>query len=66
LSAAIVSFTSQTKVLSVLIDDLNESGDSWGDRRCWIAMLIITFAVVLAGQPDPGFGGNATARLRNA
>src|SRR3954466_1694350 len=66
LSAAIVLFTSQTKVLSVLIYDLNESGDLAAISVLGIAMLIITFAVVLAVNRIPGFGGSATARLRNA
>ena len=65
LSAAIVLFTSQTKVLSVLIYDLNESGDLAAIAVLGIAMLIITFAVVLAVNRIPGFGGAATARLRN-
>jgi iron(III) transport system permease protein len=63
LSAAIVLFTSQTKVLSVLIYDLNESGDLAAIAVLGIAMLIITFAVVLAVNRIPG--GNAAARLRN-
>jgi iron(III) transport system permease protein len=65
LSAAIVLFTSQTKVLSVLIYDLNESGDLAAIAVLGIAMLVITFAVVLAVNRIPGFGGGATARLRN-
>ena len=65
LSAAIVLFTSQTKVLSVLIYDLNESGDLAAISVLGIAMLIITFAVVLAVNQIPG-GGNATTRLRNS
>jgi iron(III) transport system permease protein len=65
LSAAIVLFTSQTKVLSVLIYDLNESGDLAAIAVLGIAMLIITCAVVLAVNRIPGFGGGATARLRN-
>jgi iron(III) transport system permease protein len=64
LSAAIVLFTSQTKVLSVLIYDLNESGDLAAIAVLGIAMLIITFAVVLAVNRIPG--GNAAARLRNS
>ena len=48
LSAAIVLFTSQTKVLSVLIYDLNESGDLAAISVLGIAMLVITFAVVFA------------------
>src|SRR6478752_3701517 len=66
LSAAIVLFTSQTKVLSVLIYDLNESGDLAAISVLGIAMLVITFAVVLAVNQIPVFGANAGARLRNA
>jgi iron(III) transport system permease protein len=65
LSAAIVLFTSQTKVLSVLIYDLNESGDLAAISVLGIAMLVITFAVVLAVNRIPVFGGGAAARLRN-
>ena len=57
LSAAIVLFTSQTKVLSVLIYDLNESGDLAAISVLGIAMLVITFAVVLAVNRIPMFGG---------
>jgi iron(III) transport system permease protein len=66
LSAAIVLFTSQTKVLSVLIYDLNESGDLAAISVLGIAMLAITFAVVLAVNRIPMFGGGAAAKLRNA
>jgi len=65
LSAAIVLFTSQTKVLSVLIYDLNEGGDLAAISVLGIAMLVITFAVVLAVNRIPVFGGNAGTRLRN-
>jgi iron(III) transport system permease protein len=65
LSAAIVLFTSQTKVLSVLIYDLNESGDLAAIAVLGIAMLVITFAVVLAVNRIPTLGGSAGARLRN-
>ena len=66
LSAAIVLFTSQTKVLSVLIYDLNESGDLAAISVLGIAMLVITFAVVMAVNRIPMFGGNAATRLRNS
>lgn len=66
LSAAIVLFTSQTKVLSVLIYDLNESGDLAAISVLGIAMLVITFTVVLAVNRIPMFGGGAAARLRNS
>ncbi|MGY4474918.1 ABC transporter permease [Bradyrhizobium sp. USDA 3364] len=65
LSAAIVLFTSQTKVLSVLIYDLNEGGDLAAIAVLGIAMLVITFAVVLAVNQIPMSGGNAGAKLRN-
>jgi len=65
LSAAIILFTSQTKVLSVLIYDLNESGDLAAISVLGIAMLVITFAVVLAVNQIPVFGASAGARLRN-
>jgi ABC-type Fe3+ transport system permease subunit len=42
--AAIVLFTSQTKVLGVLIYDLNESGDLAALSVLGIMMLVITFA----------------------
>jgi iron(III) transport system permease protein len=63
LSAAIILFTSETKVISVLIFDLNESGDLGAIAVLGLIMLIITFAVVTAVNQIPGFGG---ARLRNA
>jgi len=61
LSAAIILFTSETKVISVLIYDLNESGDLGAIAVIGIGMLIITFAVVTAVNRIPGFG---TARFR--
>jgi iron(III) transport system permease protein len=66
LSAAIILFTSQTKVLSVLIYDLNESGDLAAISVLGIAMLVITFAVVMAVNRIPAFGAGASARLRNS
>ena len=61
LSAAIILFTSETKVISVLIFDLNESGDLGAISVLGLAMLVITFAVVIAANRIPGFGG---VRLR--
>ena len=57
LSAAIILFTSETKVISVLIYDLNESGDLGAISVIGLGMLIITFAVVTAVNRIPGFGG---------
>jgi iron(III) transport system permease protein len=62
LSAAIILFTSETKVISVLIYDLNESGDLGAIAVIGIGMLIITFAVVFAVNRIPGFGN---VRFRN-
>jgi len=63
LSAAIMLFTSETKVISVLIFDLNESGDLGAISVLGLMMLAITFAVVIAVNRIPGFG---ETRLRNA
>jgi len=62
LSAAIILFTSETKVLSVLIFDLNESGDLGAISVIGLGMLLITFAVVITVNRIPGFGN---VRLRN-
>jgi iron(III) transport system permease protein len=61
LSAPIMLFTSETKVISVLIFDLNESGDLGAISVLGLAMLVITFTVVVAVNRIPGFGG---VRLR--
>ena len=62
LSAAIMLFTSETKVISVLIFDLNESGDLGAIAVLGIIMLVFTFVVVILINRIPGFGG---VRLRN-
>ena len=62
LSAAIMLFTSETKVISVLIFDLNESGDLGAIAVLGLIMLLFTFAVVILINQVPGFGA---ARLRN-
>jgi iron(III) transport system permease protein len=63
LSAAIMLFTSETKVISVLIFDLNESGDLAAISVLGILMLLVTFAVVaLANRLRVG---GAPVRLRN-
>jgi iron(III) transport system permease protein len=56
LSAAIILFTSETKVVSVLIFDLNESGDLGAIAVIGIVMLLITFVVMIAANRIPGFG----------
>ena len=62
LSAAVMLFTSETKVISVLIFDLNESGDLGAIAVLGIVMLVFTFAVVVLINRIPGFG---SVRLRN-
>ena len=63
LSAAVMLFTSETKVVSVLIFDLKESGDLGAISVLGLSMLILTFAVVIFISRIPGFGPGA--RLRN-
>jgi iron(III) transport system permease protein len=63
LSAAIMLFTSETKVVSVLIFDLKESGDLGAIAVLGLSMLLLTFAVVIGVNRIPGFG--AGAGLRN-
>jgi len=62
LSAAIMLFTSETKVVSVLIFDLNESGDLGAIAVLGLIMLVVTFAVVILVNRIPGFGD---VRLRS-
>jgi len=63
LSAAIMLFTSETKVISVLIFDLNESGDLAAISVLGFILLIVTFAIVaLANRLRLGGG---PVRLRN-
>jgi iron(III) transport system permease protein len=62
LSAAIMLFTSETKVVSVLIFDLKESGDLGAIAVLGLSLLLVTFAVVIGVNRIPGLGGT---RLRN-
>ena len=62
LSAAIMLFTSETKVVSVLIFDLKESGDLGAISVLGLSLLVLTFGVVIGVNRIPGFGGT---RLRN-
>jgi iron(III) transport system permease protein len=60
LSAAVMLFTSETKVISVLIFDLNESGDLAAISVLGIIMLVVTFGIVaLANRLRLGGGGAA-------
>jgi len=62
LSAAIILFTSETKVISVLIFDLNESGDLGAISVLGIVMLLITFAVVMLAHRVPTLGPGVRLR----
>jgi iron(III) transport system permease protein len=53
LSAAILLFTADTKVLSVLIYDLNETGEPGTIAVVGLTMLLITFAVIGAAYALP-------------
>ena len=64
LSAAIILFTSETKVISVLIFDLNECGDLGAIAVLGIIMLVITFAVVIAINRIPGLRRRRTVAQR--
>ena len=50
LSAAAVLFTSETKVMSVLIFDLKESGDVGAIAVLSLAMVVITTVVIVAAN----------------
>ncbi len=60
LSAAIMLFTANTKPISVVIYDLNESGELGSISVLGLAMLAVTFAVVLLVNLIQG-GGTARA-----
>lgn len=62
LSAAVILFTSDTKVLSVLIFDLKESGDLGAIAVLGIVMLVITTLVIIVANNLPGRA--ADMRLR--
>src|SRR5262249_20765756 len=63
LSAAIMLFTSETKVISVLISDLTAPADPAAFAVLGLIILAFPFAVVTAVNRIPGFG---ETRLRNA
>jgi iron(III) transport system permease protein len=57
LSAAIMLFTANTRVLSVVIYDLNESGDLGPISVLGLTMLAVTFVVVLLANRLRGAAG---------
>ncbi len=62
LSATILLTTSNTKVISVVIYDLNESGDLGAISVLGIALLLITFAIVILVNHLPILGGRRALR----
>ena len=56
LSAAILLFTAETKVIPVVIYDLNESGNLGAISVLGLTLLAVTFAVTLLADRVPGFG----------
>ena len=63
LSATIMLTTANTKVISVIIYDLNESGDLGAISVLGITLLLITFAVVLVANRLPVLGRTPTPRI---
>jgi iron(III) transport system permease protein len=63
LSATIMLTTANTKVVSVIIYDLNESGDLGAISVLGLTLLAITFAVVLVAYRLPVLGRAAPRRL---
>jgi iron(III) transport system permease protein len=66
LSAAIMLFTAETKVLPVVIYDLNESGDLGAISVLGIMLLVLTLVVTLVANRLPGFGAAATGTKQAA
>jgi len=64
LSAAAILFTSETKVLSVLIFDLNESGDLAAIAVLGLTMLILSAAVIAVANLVPGLKRRPTRTER--
>ena len=56
LSAAILLFTAETKVISVVVYDLNESGNLGAISVLGLLLLLVTFATVAIANRVPGFG----------
>src|SRR3954470_7240627 len=63
LSATIMLTTAHTKVISVIIYDLNESGDLGAISVLGITLLLITFAVVLVANRLPVLGRIPAPRI---
>ena len=61
LSATILLTTANTKLVSVIIYDLNESGDLGAISVLGLMLLAVSFAVVYLANRVPLFGGHALA-----
>ncbi|HET8748218.1 MAG TPA: iron ABC transporter permease [Ramlibacter sp.] len=64
LSATILLTTANTKLVSVIIYDLNESGDMGAISVLGILLLVVSFAVVLLATRLPLLGGPRLPALR--
>jgi iron(III) transport system permease protein len=62
LSATILLTTSETKVISVVIYDLNEGGDLGAISVMGLALLLVTFAIILVVNRLPILGKGTGAR----
>jgi iron(III) transport system permease protein len=64
LSATILLTTANTKLVSVIIYDLNESGDLGAISVLGIMLLVVSFAVVFVAYRLPVLGGQRLANLQ--
>ncbi len=64
LSATILLTTADTKLVSVIIYDLNESGDLGAISVLGIMLLVISFAVVIVANRLPLLGGTRVGPVR--
>jgi len=65
LSAAIMLTTANTKLVSILIYDLNESGDLGLISVLGLTLLIVTFVVVACVSRVPGLRQGGARSVRN-
>ena len=63
LSAAVILFTSDTKVLSVLVFDLKESGDVGAIAVLSLTMVILTTIVIVIANRIGGTHSRMPARI---
>jgi iron(III) transport system permease protein len=61
LSAAMILFTSETKVVAVLIFDLKESGDVGAIAVLSLSIVVLTTGVIMLAS---GLNGSARASVR--